>query len=275
MRAATRAGFGGGLVVDYPNSRKARKCFLVLWVGGTMRVPPGMMSDEEMAMADKANAAQELPRGLVAEHENPDAAVPGKVKVGGRRGPTAGNNGRPLSKKAAKKARAAEKGSRDWIVHKKELYRKRGKEVCILLTEVAGWHGGLNMRCDSAVASKRCRNQWIVAWKEVLTLSMLSLPLSLPWTSRRTCRTTLATQAGNAKPPSERDDAEESNPDASISSPTTLLYTSRTLFCAKQLLLPLFSAESLCYVGKALPGQGQHELMAMGALITIHGLHWV
>src|SRR5260221_9813403 len=31
---AQRAGFGGGLVVDYPNSKKAKKLFLCLFVGG-------------------------------------------------------------------------------------------------------------------------------------------------------------------------------------------------------------------------------------------------
>ncbi|CBZ52856.1 conserved hypothetical protein [Neospora caninum Liverpool] len=36
--AALRSGFGGGVVVDYPNSTKAKKYFLVLWVGGS-RVP--------------------------------------------------------------------------------------------------------------------------------------------------------------------------------------------------------------------------------------------
>jgi len=30
---ARRAGFGGGIVIDYPNSKKARKVFLVLMVG--------------------------------------------------------------------------------------------------------------------------------------------------------------------------------------------------------------------------------------------------
>lgn len=127
MRAATRAGFGGGLVVDYPNSRKARKCFLVLWVGGTMRVPPGIMSEEQMALAAQENVKQpELPRGLVAEHEHPDAGqASGQVRFESRRGQAAGRG-----KKASKKAKAAEKGSKDWILRKKELYRKRGKEVC-------------------------------------------------------------------------------------------------------------------------------------------------
>lgn len=38
MSMATKAGFGGGLVVDYPNSVKAKKIYLVLWVGGEMIV---------------------------------------------------------------------------------------------------------------------------------------------------------------------------------------------------------------------------------------------
>jgi 18S rRNA (guanine1575-N7)-methyltransferase len=33
VSCATRAGFTGGLVVDYPNSTKAKKYFLVLFAG--------------------------------------------------------------------------------------------------------------------------------------------------------------------------------------------------------------------------------------------------
>jgi 18S rRNA (guanine1575-N7)-methyltransferase len=33
MAAATCAGFGGGLVVDFPNSSKAKKYYLVLSTG--------------------------------------------------------------------------------------------------------------------------------------------------------------------------------------------------------------------------------------------------
>ena len=38
--AAMRAGFGGGLVVDFPNSSRARKHYLVLMVGGGALPPP-------------------------------------------------------------------------------------------------------------------------------------------------------------------------------------------------------------------------------------------
>lgn len=39
---AMKAGFYGGLVVDYPNSTKAKKYFLVLMTGGTVQLPQGL-----------------------------------------------------------------------------------------------------------------------------------------------------------------------------------------------------------------------------------------
>jgi 18S rRNA (guanine1575-N7)-methyltransferase len=119
MKAATKSGFGGGLVVDYPNSRKARKCFLVLWVGGVMRVPAGLASDEELALIEEQQGRQQLPTGLLAEHERPDTV--GQVKFDKRDTVKKG-------KKATKKAKAKEKGGKEWILKKKELYRKRGKD---------------------------------------------------------------------------------------------------------------------------------------------------
>jgi hypothetical protein len=47
---AQRAGFGGGVVVDYPNSKKAKKLFLCLFVGGgggQHQIPKGLQGDEE------------------------------------------------------------------------------------------------------------------------------------------------------------------------------------------------------------------------------------
>lgn len=115
MQFATRAGFGGGLVVDYPNSRKAKKFYLCLWVGGEMASGSG-----------GEQVKQELPRGLVAEHENPDAEqTPGSVKYEAKR-----RRDRDARKTKGKKSKDGVKG-KDWILKKKELYRKRGKEVSI------------------------------------------------------------------------------------------------------------------------------------------------
>ncbi|KAK0197004.1 S-adenosyl-L-methionine-dependent methyltransferase [Armillaria mellea] len=91
---AQKAGFGGGIVVDYPNSKKAKKVFLCLFVGG--------------------GGAQQVPQGLDGEVEED-----GKARFERRR-----ERERTRSKNGKRKP---VKG-RDWILKKKELYRKRGKE---------------------------------------------------------------------------------------------------------------------------------------------------
>ena len=45
--AAMRAGFSGGLVVDFPHSTRAKKYFLVLMVGHAGSVPAGKGLDVE------------------------------------------------------------------------------------------------------------------------------------------------------------------------------------------------------------------------------------
>lgn len=122
MQAATKAGFGGGLVVDYPNSRKAKKLFLVLWVGGAMRPPPGWSGE-------LASEAQEVPRGLVAEHEKGEGASSG-VKYEG--------SGRAAGAKGKKGKRRTGESGKTWILKKKELYRKRGKEDVPLDSKFTG-----------------------------------------------------------------------------------------------------------------------------------------
>ncbi len=108
MSFATKAGFGGGLVVDYPNSRKAKKFYLVLWVGG------------EMLGRNGEKMSQELPQGLVAEHEAGQQGKPASVKYEASRDTT----------KLSKKAKAKQKiNAKDWIIHKKEVNKKRGKDV--------------------------------------------------------------------------------------------------------------------------------------------------
>jgi 18S rRNA (guanine1575-N7)-methyltransferase len=51
VSSAMKAGFSGGLVVDYPNSTKAKKYFLCLFAGvsGTPELPKGLDSGDQMA----------------------------------------------------------------------------------------------------------------------------------------------------------------------------------------------------------------------------------
>lgn len=84
---AQKSGFGGGLVVDYPNSKKARKVFLCLFVGG-------------------GGDAQQMPKGLEGEEEDE-----GRVQFEKRRE-------RLKSRSGGKRKSIKDK---DWILKKKEV----------------------------------------------------------------------------------------------------------------------------------------------------------
>ncbi|XP_043274961.1 probable 18S rRNA (guanine-N(7))-methyltransferase [Venturia canescens] len=86
---ATKAGFFGGVVVDYPNSTKAKKFFLVLMTGGAMP----------------------LPKALGTENNG------STINYTARREQAKKARGKPLKK------------SREWILEKKERRRRQGKET--------------------------------------------------------------------------------------------------------------------------------------------------
>ena len=90
---AIRAGFGGGVVVDYPNSSKAKKIFLCLFCGVAPKV---------------------LPKGLDGHEQLRQNEV-------------------RYSKSAAKMSRVSSrkplKGTKEWIEAKKERRRRQGKSV--------------------------------------------------------------------------------------------------------------------------------------------------
>ncbi|XP_062448157.1 probable 18S rRNA (guanine-N(7))-methyltransferase isoform X1 [Rhea pennata] len=89
---AMKAGFTGGMVVDYPNSAKAKKFFLCLFVGASSTLPKGLgteCADEEIHQAKFTNERARF---------------------------------RNVKGKSVKK-------SRDWILEKKERRRRQGKEV--------------------------------------------------------------------------------------------------------------------------------------------------
>ncbi|BEJ15913.1 hypothetical protein CspHIS471_0505180 [Cutaneotrichosporon sp. HIS471] len=96
-QCAQRAGFGGGIVVDYPNSRKARKMYLCLMVG-----------------------QQEIPKGLDGDMEVDDGARRKSIQ-----------NERRRKREATRKKLKGTKGltGKEWVLKKKDLYRTRGKEA--------------------------------------------------------------------------------------------------------------------------------------------------
>lgn len=91
---AMKSGFTGGLVVDYPNSTKAKKFFLVLMTGGQQQLPKALGTDGN---------------GLVQNRNH--------VTYEDKRESRKQARGKPLKK------------SRDWILEKKERRRKQGKET--------------------------------------------------------------------------------------------------------------------------------------------------
>lgn len=98
MSAATRAGFTGGLVVDYPNSKKAKKFYLCLMTGPS----PGASNKQHM----------ELPAAYGTEE--------GTVQY---------EKGRKREERShSRKGKKKDASSKDWILRKKSLYRQRGKE---------------------------------------------------------------------------------------------------------------------------------------------------
>lgn len=87
---ATRCGFTGGVVVDYPNSTKAKKIFLCLFAGQC--------------------SSYALPKGL--GDENSDTVQYGNERFTGK-----------------KRKRQGTVSAKEWIANKKQKRRAQGKEV--------------------------------------------------------------------------------------------------------------------------------------------------
>lgn len=88
-----KAGFTGGLVIDFPNSTKAKKIFLCLFAGGSI---------------------QQIPKGLGADDHNTNTSHASFIN---KRERVKQMRGKPPKK------------SKDWILEKKERRRRQGKEV--------------------------------------------------------------------------------------------------------------------------------------------------
>lgn len=86
---AMKAGFYGGIVVDYPNSTKAKKYFLVLMTGGAAPMPKALGNEEDER----------------------------RISYIKKREMSKDSRGKPLKK------------SRDWILAKKERRRRQGKDT--------------------------------------------------------------------------------------------------------------------------------------------------
>lgn len=107
---AAKVGFAGGIVVDYPNSTKAKKHYLVLSFERSYKAPQGLTGLEGALL--KGNNGEGSRSGVrVADKDPRKASAAGKKS----RGP-------PKKKKGGGK-------TKEWILHKKETQRKKGKDT--------------------------------------------------------------------------------------------------------------------------------------------------
>ncbi|KAL7170904.1 hypothetical protein ACSBR2_035710 [Camellia fascicularis] len=101
---AMRAGFAGGVVVDFPHSTKSRKEYLVLTCGPpslTTATPKAIGEDEESCSEDEASEDEENETVCISDRHRP-----------------------------RKKQKITKKGKgREWVLRKKEQMRKRGNVV--------------------------------------------------------------------------------------------------------------------------------------------------
>ena len=118
LACASKAGFSGGIVVDYPNSTKAKKYYLCLMTGGTGIAEP-------MPKGLTESSGYEAEEGMDLDYDSEEesqvqsattSTAQKSVKIGPRQ-----------RQKLAKIQKATK--DRAWVLRKKELYRKRGKDV--------------------------------------------------------------------------------------------------------------------------------------------------
>jgi 18S rRNA (guanine1575-N7)-methyltransferase len=107
VRCATQCGFTGGLVVDFPNSTKAKKYYLTI-TAGTNHTYLAPKSDLEMAERSGSSSSSSQQRGGFSVNFESKR----KHSKGGRR----------RGKRVAPK-------SKEWILNKKDRQRKQGKKV--------------------------------------------------------------------------------------------------------------------------------------------------
>lgn len=150
---ATRVGFTGGVVIDYPHSARAKKFFLCLFAGpsSVFQLPEGKVGspkadvsessedDDEDDQANDGEGDEEDEEGEEGEDEeeeegeNPNDPYlnkpedPLKVQMDTYRSVHITER----QKKGKKRARSSERavGSKDWVLYKKEQMRQKGKKT--------------------------------------------------------------------------------------------------------------------------------------------------
>jgi 18S rRNA (guanine1575-N7)-methyltransferase len=125
VKQAIRAGFSGGIVVDFPNSTKAKKQFLVITAGAA--------DPAKTQQAVKQQQQQQQQKGQDDGEDEEQMQVVGggadvesmQVEVGKRELTANSNEQKQEKEKKGKKPKAG----KQWVLKKKERHKRVGKEV--------------------------------------------------------------------------------------------------------------------------------------------------
>lgn len=112
LRCATQCGFTGGLVVDYPHSTKARKCYLTITAGTSHTYLAPVVGD-----VAEGNEYTTSGASSTSSHGHSGFQVSFEKKRGKGRFRKRGKKNRPAPH------------SRDWILSKKERQKRQGKKI--------------------------------------------------------------------------------------------------------------------------------------------------
>lgn len=125
-KAAMKCGFGGGVVVDYPHSTKAKKYYLVLQAGqvaGGFVPPAGLTGEpEEIGYDDEEDDEEDE-----EVDEDEEGGGRSRIRVAGRDRNRIKRNQVALARRKRGRADARPKtGSKEWVLLKKAERRRRG-----------------------------------------------------------------------------------------------------------------------------------------------------
>ena len=112
---ATKVGFAGGVVVDYPNSAKAKKHYLVLSFDRSSSTTAAAAAASSRGTTTTSGGG-----GVSKEQQHVTVGSASSSGYGGSSGKK--KKQAPIRKKKGVK-------TKEWIVHKKAMQRKKGKDV--------------------------------------------------------------------------------------------------------------------------------------------------
>ncbi|CAD7954531.1 unnamed protein product [Amoebophrya sp. A25] len=125
--AAMKAGFTGGVVIDYPHSTKAKKHYLVLNAGGVV----GATSSSTATPSWSSAGGLQGEDGMDVDEDGSenDSDEDGNGRTSGKQETVKVEQRERQKRKKTKTGKLSSVKTKDWIVKKKEQMRSRGQVV--------------------------------------------------------------------------------------------------------------------------------------------------